>query len=259
MKSSATNKRASAPTPNGSLLIIGGAEKNGSLKDQDNSQQNKSAPRSTILELFFKHTASRKPVIELITSASSEKPEKSYEEYKSIFESCGTCQVNHIHHDSRDEVNLNEIKERLQAAHGVFFAGGDQLKITSIYGGTDFLCLLKERYVHEKLVIAGTSAGAMAISTPMIYAGVGRDEMIAGNVKVTTGLEFLRDVCVDTHFVDRGRFVRMAQVIATNPTCIGIGIESDTAILVQKGVEAEVVGSGVVIIIDAKNSFEPMW
>src|ERR1700759_2014593 len=90
----------------------------------------------------------------------------------------------------------------------------------------------------------------MGMSTPMIYAGNEKVQQIAGEVKITTGLEFLKDVCIDTHFVDRGRFIRMAQVIATNPTSVGIGIEEDTAIVVRKGTEAEIIGSGTVIIID---------
>jgi len=107
--------------------------------------------------------------------------------------------------------------------------------------------------------MTGTSAGAMAMSTPMIYAGVARDEMIAGNVKVTMGLEFLKDLCVDTHFVDRGRFVRMAQVIAANPSCIASGIEENTALIVKNGVQAEVIGFDVVIIIDARTAMAQTW
>ena len=90
----------------------------------------------------------------------------------------------------------------------------------------------------------------MALSTPMIYAGNKEVQQISGEIKITTGLEFLKDVCIDTHFVDRSRFVRMAQVVETNPTCIGIGIEEDTAIIVRNGTETEVIGSGMVIIID---------
>jgi cyanophycinase len=90
----------------------------------------------------------------------------------------------------------------------------------------------------------------MAMSTPMIYAGNNEVAEIAGEIKVTTGLEFLKDVAIDTHFVHRGRFIRLAQVIATNPTCIGIGIEEDTAIIMRNGVEAEVIGSGTIIIFE---------
>jgi len=99
-------------------------------------------------------------------------------------------------------------------------------------------------------VIAGTSAGAMAFSTPMIYAGTGEKQQITGEIKITTGLEFLKDVCIDTHFIDRSRFIRMAQVIATNPTTIGVGIEENTAIIVRNGVNAEVIGQSLVTIIE---------
>jgi cyanophycinase len=84
----------------------------------------------------------------------------------------------------------------------------------------------------------------------MIYAGSQEVQELGGEIKVTTGLEFLKDVCIDTHFVHRGRFVRLAQVIATNATCIGLGIEEDTAVIVQAGLEAEVIGSGTVILIE---------
>jgi cyanophycinase len=138
----------------------------------------------------------------------------------------------------------------MAAADAFFFTGGDQLKLTSIYGGTSFLTQLKERYINETIVIAGTSAGAMALSTPMIYAGNDEVQELGGEIKVTMGLEFLRDVCIDTHFVHRGRFIRMAQVVVTNPTCIGIGIEEDTAVVLRNGVEAEVIGTGTVIVLE---------
>lgn len=247
-----TKRNNSSPVPKGSLLIIGGAEKKELSNPSDAKQPG--IMHNDILESFFNITASTAPVIELISTAGSEDPDETFREYRDIFESYGKCKVNHIHHDSRQEVNFPEMKARIKAAHGIFFSGGDQLKLTSVYGGTEFLSLIKERYIFDNFVIAGTSAGAMAMSTPMIYAGVGRDEMIAGNVKITTGLEFLKDVCIDTHFVDRGRFVRMAQVMATNPSIIGMGIEEDTAILVKKGIEATVIGCGVVIVIDAVNS-----
>ena len=243
----------SCPVPKGSLLIIGGAE-NKEISNPPGQEQKPGIVNSGILECFFKITPSNAPVIELITTAGSEDPENTFKEYKEIFESYGKCRVNHIHHNCRQEANTSDLTDRIKDAHGVFFTGGDQLKITSVYGGTEMLRLIKERYIFENFVIAGTSAGAMAMSTPMIYAGVGRNEMIAGNVKITTGLEFLKDVCIDTHFVDRGRFVRMAQVVATNPSIIGVGIEEDTAILVKDGVEATVLGFGVVIVINAVNS-----
>jgi cyanophycinase len=241
------NNIPDALIPNGTLLIIGGAENKETDEALDQNMD--------VLQCFIKLISHEKPVIEVITSAGKVDIEGTIREYKEALLKLGAGEVNHIHHNVREEINFDELELRLNKAHGVFFAGGDQLKLTSIYGGTQFLLLLKQRYIHNHLVIAGTSAGAMALSTPMIFRGVGRDEMIAGNVKVTTGLEFMRDVCIDTHFVNRGRFVRMAQVIAENPASIGIGIEEDTAIIVRNGVDIEVVGGGVVIVINAHNSY----
>jgi len=84
----------------------------------------------------------------------------------------------------------------------------------------------------------------------MIWAGNEEVQELGGEIKVTTGLEFVKDVCIDTHFVHRGRFVRLAQVVITNPTSIGIGVEEDTAIIVRNGLEAEVIGTGLVVIIE---------
>ena len=241
-------RKRSAPVPNGALVIIGGAE------DRENNEDKRHERHLEILSGFLKLTKARNPVIEVITSAASDEPEQTFEDYKNSFESICKCTVNHIYHPAREDIQIDEVRERLIAADAVFMSGGDQLRLTSVYGGTEFLQILKDRYIFDSLVVGGTSAGAMALSTPMIYAGVGRDELIAGNVKATMGMEFLKDVCIDTHFVDRGRFVRMAQVIATNPSSIGIGVEENTALIVTRGLEAEVLGFGVVIVIDARKS-----
>jgi cyanophycinase len=241
------DKISTCPVPNGILLVIGGHE-NKDGKAEKKVQERDGNPR-IILETFIALTEKEAPVIEVVTSAGSEGAE-SFKDYKKAFSELGVEQVGHIHHDKRAEALGQDVLERISQADGVFFSGGDQLKLTSLYGGTPFLLGLKQRYIDERLVLAGTSAGAMAFSTPMIYAGNKAVQQIAGEVKITTGLEFLKDVCIDTHFVDRGRFVRMAQVIATNPTCIGLGVEEDTALVVRNGTETEVIGSGTVIVIE---------
>jgi len=236
------------PTPKGALLIIGGKEDKG--EDESQEEVNPKDPnRLDILKKFIDLTGKPNPVVEIITSASSEGDE-SFEEYRKAFEDLKVENVGHIHHNSREEVLANGLTERIENADAVFFAGGDQLKYTSRYGGTQFLTRLKERYIYEKIVVGGTSAGAMMLSTPMIYAGNNEVQEIGGEVKITTGMEFLKDVCIDTHFTKRGRFVRMAQVIVTNPSSIGIGIGENTAIVVRNGLEAEVLGAGLVIVID---------
>jgi cyanophycinase len=236
------------PVPVGTLVVIGGKENKG-----ENKPENKKKPgdfvKLEVLKAFREATHKKDPRIEVVTSSSSEGAE-SFEEYKKTFEHLGLRNVGHIHHEKRMEIIQDPLIERITAADAFFFSGGDQLKLTSLYGGTDFLTVLKERYIYHGLVIAGTSAGAMAMSTPMIYAGNEEVQELGGEIKVTTGLEFLKDVCIDTHFVHRGRFVRMSQVVVTNPTCIGIGIEEDTAILVRNATEVQVVGTGLVIIVE---------
>jgi cyanophycinase len=116
------------------------------------------------------------------------------------------------------------------------------------------LARLKERYTRDRIVIAGTSAGAAAMSTPMIIQGRNDAGILKGEIHITTGLQFLHDVAVDTHFVARGRIVRMAQIIATNPGCVGIGLEEDTGVVVTEGRELEVIGSGIIVVVDGINS-----
>jgi cyanophycinase len=241
-----TDPSNTCPIPEGILLIIGGAEDKG---QKDEVEEKKGEHGEEILKTFLQLTGKETPVIEVVTSASSE-PDEMIADYKKVFGELGINDVGHIHHNTRKDVLETDLGDRLQNADAFFFTGGDQLMLTSIYGGSRLLTVLKERYIKDKVVIAGTSAGAMALSTPMIFAGNKQVQQIAGEIKITMGLEFMKDVCIDTHFIDRSRFVRMAQVIATNPTCIGIGIEEDTAIIVREGSKVEVIGTGLITIIE---------
>ncbi|MFL5747005.1 MAG: cyanophycinase [Niastella sp.] len=243
-------KKSECPTPAGILVIIGGKENKGEQPGKDGQSQN--VIELEILKDFTGYIKKKKPVIEIITSASSE-GEESFKEYRKLFKQLDITEVRHIHHNRREEALNDQLIERIDQADAFFFSGGDQLKLTTIYGGTHLLTELKSKYISSPIVIGGTSAGAMALSTPMIYAGNKDEEQICGEIKVTTGLEFLKDACIDTHFVHRGRFVRMAQVIVSNPSCIGFGIEEDTAIVVRNGLEAEIIGSGTVIVMEGSN------
>ena len=235
------------PVPKGTLVIIGGKE------DKTQKSKNETSDPKEVLSAFVSEIRKEKPTLEIVTTASSEGDEL-FKNYIPVFESLGVKQINRINHNERGDVRKDpSLIDRLSKADAVFFTGGDQLKLTTIYGGTEMLFLLKQRYIKEHFVIGGTSAGAMALSTPMIYAGNQQKQQISGEVKVAVGLEFLKDVCIDTHFVDRSRMVRMAQVIATNPTSIGIGIEENTALIVRNGLEGEICGSGVIIVLDGRD------
>lgn len=236
------------PTPSGILVVIGGKESKGKEEAPDRKTP-EGFVTTDVLKNFVGLTGKKSARIEVVTSGSKE-GDASFKEYKQVFNDLGHTEINHIHHNRRQEVLEDPtLQEKARLADAFFFAGGDQLLLTSLYGGTPFLTTLKERYISEPIVAGGTSAGAMALSTPMIYAGNEEVQEVSGEIKVTTGLEFLKDVCIDTHFIHRGRFIRLAQVIATNPGCVGIGIEEDTAIIVRNGHDCEVIGSGTVIVI----------
>ena len=107
-----------------------------------------------------------------------------------------------------------------------------------------------ERYRKEPFLIAGTSAGAMAMSNTMIYQGNSTTAHLKGEVKITTGLAFIKNVIIDSHFEKRGRFGRLAQAVGLNPACIGIGLGEDTGVVINQGHQLKAIGSGSVIIID---------
>jgi cyanophycinase len=155
-----------------------------------------------------------------------------------------------MHIRNREDANKKAYLDRIRMADGVMFSGGNQMRLSTIYGGTEFLSVIHERYQKESFVVAGTSAGAMAMSQTMIYEGNATRAHLKGEVKITTGLGFMSNVIFDSHFEKRGRFGRLAQSVATNPSCIGIGLGEDTGMLVTEGNRMEAIGSGLVIIID---------
>ncbi|WP_262383876.1 cyanophycinase [Hymenobacter lutimineralis] len=186
----------------------------------------------------------------VVIPTASEEPEKAAEAYVQVFSSLGVEHVEVLNIQSREQANGAEALDIINRADGVMLTGGDQLRLTALLGGTQLLTRLTERYQQEPIVIAGTSAGAAAMSTPMIYQGRNDAGFLKDEIHITTGLQLLRDVAIDTHFIARGRIIRMAQIIATNPGCLGLGLEEDTAVLVTKGNELEVIGNGIVVLLD---------
>ncbi|WP_231862228.1 cyanophycinase [Rufibacter sp. DG15C] len=189
----------------------------------------------------------------VVIPTASEMPEAAGQVYVRVFKKLKVTNVKVLNISSREESCLEDHLEVIKKAKGIMFTGGDQLRLTAIFGGTEIMRLIKYRYYKEGLVIAGTSAGAAAMSTQMIYQGPS-DGFIKGAASFTAGLELLNDAAIDTHFIARGRIVRMVQMIATNPTFIGIGLEEDTGVVIKKGQELEVIGSGLVTIVDGRTS-----
>ena len=256
-KRTASERGSECPTPKGILIAIGGKENKGQAPEEGSNQENNANfVELGILKCFKNELKKENPLIGVIPTASSV-PEESAQDYIKAFGELGLTNVKVMDIRSRLDVTNPEYLELIETVDGVMFTGGDQLKLTSIFGGTEFLRIMKYRYTYDNIVIAGTSAGAAALSTPMIYEGGSADGgFLKGEVRITTGLEFLEDVAIDTHFIARGRIVRMTQAIATNPGCIGIGLEEDTAIIVRDGRQIEVIGSGLIVIVDGHQSTE---
>jgi cyanophycinase len=239
--------------PKGTLISVGGAEDKGTdLELGIIARNNLNFFEIGILKNIVKEINNNEARIEIITTAS-QIPDEVGENYLDAFGKLGCKNVGHMKIRNREDAMQPDYLERLKACDAIMFSGGNQLRLTSIFGGTDFLDLLHNRYENEKFIIAGTSAGAMAMSNTMIYQGNASNAHLKGEVKITTGLAFIKDVIIDSHFNKRGRFSRLAQAVAANPSAIGIGLGEDTGVIVRNGCEMEAIGSGAVVIIDGRN------
>jgi len=174
-------------------------------------------------------------------------------EYINAFNQLNVPKVNTLHIKSREDTTHKAYLERIQKADVVIFTGGDQLRLSSIFGGTQFLQVLKTRYQKENFIIAGTSAGAAAASAHMIYKGQSNEALIKGEVQITAGLGFIDSVIIDTHFVQRGRIGRLMYAVASNPGILGIGLGEDAGLLITEGSMMEAIGSGLIILVDGTN------
>jgi cyanophycinase len=194
----------------------------------------------------------KEPCIELITTASS-MPKESGASYIAAFEKIGVMNVKIMDIRKREQTGNPEYIERLKAADVIFFTGGDQLRITSILGGTPVLETIKSRYFNEKCVIAGTSAGASAMSEIMIYEGEVCEALCKGKVQLTSGIGLIKNVVIDSHFIKRGRFSRLMDIVTTNPGTIGLGLGEDTGVVIRQGHILESIGSGLTVIFDGQH------
>ncbi len=237
--------------PKGKLLAIGGAEDKGTnLETGEIHRNNLNFFELGILKRFVHEVGSTDKRIEVITTASMI-PVEVGENYQTAFGKIGCSNIGLMHIRNRADAMNEEYVERIKNCDGVMFSGGNQMRLTSTFGGTELLALLLKRYHEEStFIVAGTSAGAMAMSNTMIYEGNASKAHLKGEVKITTGLGFMDDVIFDSHFEKRGRFSRLAQAIATNPSCIGIGLGEDTGMLITDGNKMEAIGSGLVMIVD---------
>jgi cyanophycinase len=222
----------------GHLVIIGGHE------DRKHDME--------ILSRFVELSGGEDAKIVVITAASSVTGEM-WEIYDQVFADLGVRQRVHLHLQSRQDANCDAHIKDVKDATGIFMTGGDQKRLLAIIGGT---ALDAEMHAALKLrgaCIGGTSAGASAMSGHMLAQGRAELHPEKGSVSLGAGLGFLHRVVVDQHFSERQRLSRLLSVVAQNPYLQGIGIDEDTALVVERGVGIEVLGEGAVTIVDGRN------
>lgn len=191
-----------------------------------------------------------RPVIGLLPIASQE-PVECAEKYSDLFKKFDVDLIT-LNPENREEANSERLIEKAIEADAFFFTGGNQLRITTLLGGTEILKAIREK--HEKgAVIAGTSAGAVCQTDLMISYGKSENALITGVVELTRGLHFIPHVVIDTHFTARGRFPRLVHVTVENPVSLGIGLGEDTGAVwdLEEG-EFTVIGSRNIVVVDGK-------
>ncbi len=238
-------------TPKGKLIAVGGAEDKGTDLEKGEIQRNNlNFFELGILRRVVAEAGGLESRIEVITTASTI-PYEVGENYLDAFGKIGCTNVGVMHIRNRADTANPDFLARIKVCDAVMFSGGNQLRLSATDGGTEFLRIMKDRYQNdEKFIIAGTSAGAMAMSNTMIYEGNAARAHLKGEVKITTGLGFIHSLIIDSHFEKRGRFGRLAQAVAANPGCIGVGLSEDTGMIITEGNKMQAIGSGLVVIID---------
>ncbi|HVE57489.1 MAG TPA: cyanophycinase [Pyrinomonadaceae bacterium] len=219
----------------GHLLVIGGAE------DKYNERR--------ILKKFLELAGGDKAEV-LIVPVASDFPEFASDIYVQAFRRLGVANPRVLRATSRQDVISIDAEALLDGVTGVFITGGDQMRLVSVIGGTQFAQILRRMVSDTDLVLAGTSAGAAGMSTSMIVRGESTPHPQRNSVSLSPGLGFLKNIIIDQHFTERGRISRLVTAVSYNPYNLGIGIDENTAIILDKEGILEVFGAGTVTIVD---------
>jgi cyanophycinase len=220
-----------ADRPRGTLIIIGGHE------DKEGDRD--------ILREVARHVHGGKLVL---ATVASHQPEGYFEDYQRAFKGMDIGELVELYVEERAAAGDREKLSVLDDAAGVFFSGGDQLRITSQIGDTGIEA--KVRGIYERGgVVAGTSAGASVMSETMLVKGSSKETHRIGDLHMAPGIGLIRDVIIDQHFAERGRMGRLLGAVAHNPRVLGMGIDEDTAAIVE-GDCLRVIGSGGIYVVD---------
>jgi cyanophycinase len=227
----------------GHVIVIGGAE--------DKVRER------IILSRFVALAGGQDARIAVISSASSLGP-LAGEMYRKVFTELGASHVTPIHATTRTQANDEDSARAVQDSTGVFLTGGNQLRLSSTIGGTAIAQAIAERHRHGS-VVAGTSAGASAMSSHMVAFGASGGTPKQRMVQMAAGLGILPGVIIDQHFQQRNRLGRLLATIAQNPALLGMGIDEDTAAVVSPDMTMEVIGRRSITIVDGSESETDAW
>ena len=226
----------------GTLIPIGGNEDKGS--DEEISEFVKDGILSQVLKESGGENANF-----LVIPTASMIPKQVGKNYKKALKKLGCTNINIKNISKRSQCDKKSIQQLFLDADCIFFTGGDQSRIVDIIGGTPVHDIIFNRLRNENIVLSGTSAGAMSMSKEMIMGGSSIECLVKGSVKMREGMNYIPDMIIDSHFVNRGRFGRLAEAVARYPKLIGIGLAEDTGLIIKKN-EFQVIGSGMVIVFD---------
>ncbi len=235
--------------PKGTLIAVGGNEDKG-IEHSDEYALD--FIEDGILSRIVREAGGPDSLIVVITTASSI-PLQVGKNYTKAFTTLGCKNIKILDIRSKFDVKKPENIDLIRNAKCVMMSGGDQRRLVNIIGGSEMHQIMKQKYKDENFVIAGTSAGAMAMSKEMICGGSSDKAMLKGNVYMMEGFGFLPEVIVDSHFINRGRFGRLTEAVAYHPNLIGIGLGEDTGVIVKQGNICTTIGSGMVLVFDGKN------
>jgi cyanophycinase len=235
--------------PKGRMLIIGGGEDKGAGDRPDIESRNIDFKPYEILRELIDNGKSHR-IVEIINTAS-ESPDEINKMYEKAFQKLGFKDVGFVTIKNKEDARTEKFVKRIRKAHAVLLSGGNQMRLSTILGGSPVSIAIEEKYCLDKnFILAGTSAGAMVLAETMIIEGDTDEALLKGSVRLSAGLGYIAGCIIDTHLVKRGRFGRLTEAVIMNPTSIGIGLGEDTALIIKNGRIAECKGSGMVTLID---------
>jgi cyanophycinase len=238
---------ASAPSRRvcqGPVMPIGGAEE--------------TEPGGEILERFVELAGGKKSRIAIIPTASEE-PQSSGDGYAKLFRKLGAKEADWLRIEQRSDANAEEGLSLLRQVTGIYITGGDQARLVRLLVGTLVMECIRMRNA-DGVIVAGTSAGASIVPAHVMAGGTGvggnSNDAAArkGMVDVVAGFGLLQDMIIDQHFSQRGRLGRLLAAFAANPGLLGIGLDEDTAVLIDREGTLEVLGSNMVTIVDGRDT-----